>query len=313
MRIPKRGVMEGFALSGSGLLNSLLRMAPHSIPCKIWKLAWRNLSLALCAAIALLDRVSSGATDAAQAAVLVKSPDKINVLKLEPGQPRLYDSNPLRTIEKVSPEVAGWQFISIPQRNIQTYEVRVRKAGVIYVFGGASHTSDEKFLGGNASGWEPASGVISGINVNHCLRRTVAAGETLQIAGFELQIAAESIALTSSFDEGKGNPPAMPKAAVPPSATPAAPDTQNIDPLIGRWKMGRNIATFATNGLASRMAPNFREDGKWTKKGNDYELNWGDGREVEVVRMHSDSKKLVGKDSKGRPIIVAEKVVGESK
>ena len=97
------------------------------------------------------------------ATITITSPAAINILKLEPDQRRLYDSNPLRVIEKVAANLAGWQFTSIPQRIIISYQIRVNKAGVIYAFGGGSSKKPptrEQFLGDDASRWVADAGAI---------------------------------------------------------------------------------------------------------------------------------------------------------
>jgi len=129
------------------------------------------------------------------AAITVISPDAIRMHKLEVDQPRLYDANPPRRIEGVIEELEGWQFISIPQRITNSYEIRVNRAGIIYAFGGGPKQTAAETFGKEVAQWEPAVGAIKGKNVNLCFRRKVIAGELITLKAFELQLAAESIAI----------------------------------------------------------------------------------------------------------------------
>ncbi len=137
-----------------------------------------------------------------QAAITISTAVDIHILPLKEGQPRLYNSNPLRIIEGVGTGLSDWVFTSIPQRTVNSYDVHVNKACTIYVFG----VGDAKRLGPNKwiapdavtfseqpEQWQPATGAIVGFNLAVCYQRTFKAGESIKIKGFELQIAAESI------------------------------------------------------------------------------------------------------------------------
>jgi hypothetical protein len=264
-------------------------------------------TLVLSIAICCLFRFALCAAETAPAEVTISSPDAIKVLKLEAGQPRLYDSDPLRVIEKVAAKLAGWQFTSIPQRTIIFYQVPINnKAGVIYAFGGGSSKKPptrEEFLGDDASRWVAEEGAIEGKNVAVCFRRNVVAGETITLQGFELQLAARSIAVETAVGT-VGIP------AVPPPMPSQAPK-EEIDPIIGRWKMGDNIAVFSKNGAAHRFAPNFDENGRWKKlETGKYDIDWTGGREVQHLSISPEPEhhRLMGKDNRGRPTVVAFRV-----
>jgi hypothetical protein len=72
--------------------------------------------------------------------------------------------------------------------------------------------------------------------------------------------------------------------------------------------MGRNIAVFSEDGSAHRSAPGFNEDGRWTKKGGSYEIDWSSGREIDLVVMKDNYQRLGGRDKKGREIILGVRV-----
>jgi hypothetical protein len=133
----------------------------------------------------------------AATAITVRCPAKVKVLTLERGAPRLYDSNPMRRIENFDAALAGWQFISIPQRVVIPYTVHVNKACTIYAFG--KQGDHDQIFGKEHDKWKPAGGAIEGKMVTFAVRRRVSAGEDLSFGGFEIQIAAESIAI----DDGK--------------------------------------------------------------------------------------------------------------
>jgi hypothetical protein len=154
-----------------------------------------NLTAALAVRQELAVATTPSSLGTAKGAVVrVSTPDAIKVLQLKPGQPRLYDSNPLRKIEKVDPKLSTFEFTAIPQRLINSYEIIVDQPGVIYAFGAFKDNMDpEKFLGKDASRWQAADGMIQGKNVWACFQRTVVAGEAISLRSFELQIAAGSI------------------------------------------------------------------------------------------------------------------------
>jgi hypothetical protein len=130
---------------------------------------------------------------AATTAITVRCPTKVNVLALERGAPRLYDSNPMRRIEGMDASLNGWQFVSIPQRVVIAYAVHVNKPCTLYAFG--KQGDYDQIFGKDRGKWEPAGGAIEGKMVGFAFRRRVTAGEDLSFGGFEVQIAAESIAL----------------------------------------------------------------------------------------------------------------------
>jgi hypothetical protein len=126
------------------------------------------------------------------ASIKVATQDKIRVIALKTKQPRLYDSDPLRTIDGVSPRLAGWKFTSIPQRLTMTYEIEVERPGIIYCFG-APKTSPVEAFGADAQRWKPVEGTIHGLTKVVCYQRTVAKGEKVHVEGFELALAAKEI------------------------------------------------------------------------------------------------------------------------
>ncbi len=145
-----------------------------------------------------------------QPSITIHSPDAVRILPLSVGQPRLYDSNPLRVIEKIDPSLAGWQFTSTPQRIDNTYEIRVTQPGVLYAFGGLKKDgSRETVFGADASQWEPADGAIEGEMILMCFKRRVTAGETLRFKAFELQFAAANITLEQQPVAAKSAPSSL--------------------------------------------------------------------------------------------------------
>lgn len=154
------------------------------------------------------------------AQIRILTPDAVRVLKLEKGQPRLYDSNPLRVIEGIAAGLQGWQFTSIPQRIDNEYTIRVEKPGVIYAFG-AFHkgTTPLDSLGSDAARWVDAEGDITGAMVKFCYKRNVSAGETLKFKAFELQFAAPS--MTLEITPAPTAAPAVTSPPAPQSSTPS--------------------------------------------------------------------------------------------
>ena len=149
-------------------------------------------------------------TNTGDDAIAISTPDAVRILPLEAGQPRLYDSTPLRKIEDVNPELSNWQFVSIPQRTINSYEIRINRDGILYAFGGDKKTSSRDFVGADEAGkWENATGDIRGVYVNLCLRRKVFAGERIRLSAFELQLAARSIRVNEMVGNKKA-PPTQP-------------------------------------------------------------------------------------------------------
>jgi len=161
------------------------------------KIQFTFAALLLACAHRLILPAQSSAADVTQlAAITVQTPDTIMILPLSAGQPRLYDSNPLRVVEKVRKDLLGARFISIHQRIINQYQIRVETGGILYAFGGKAKTqpSLEVFLGANDPRWVRDDGAVEGKNLVACFRRTVSAGEIITLQGFELQLAAKSIA-----------------------------------------------------------------------------------------------------------------------
>jgi len=184
-------------------------------------------------AIGCLFRFTLSAAETAPEAITITAPDGIKILKLESGQPRLYDSKPLRVIEKVAENLAGWQFTSIPQRIVISYQIRVNKTGVIYAFGCGSSRKPptrEQVLGDDASRWVPDADAIEGKNVAVCFRRNVTAGETIALQSFELQLAAESIAVAGTLAD------ASPVAA---TASGSGAEKTDADPPHRKFSRGR--------------------------------------------------------------------------
>jgi len=154
--------------------------------------------LILVATCCVLLPSAHSAAQVASPAVTITSPDAIKVMNLEVGQPRLYDSKPLRVIEKVTGDLKGWKFTAIPQRLVMSYTIHVNKDGIIYAFGGGSTKQPptrEQFLGDGAAQWTAESGAIAGTNIPMCFRRKVTSGETISLHAFELSLAAESMVL----------------------------------------------------------------------------------------------------------------------
>ncbi|HEY3901462.1 MAG TPA: hypothetical protein VGM54_22825 [Chthoniobacter sp.] len=183
------------------------------------------LALALAAAGSLLAMAHPAAAEVTKlASVTIITPDDVKILALSEGQPRLYDSNPLRVIEKVRADLAGAQFTAIPQRIINQYQIRVDASGVLYTFGGKSRTSPTRaeFLGENDSRWVQDNGAVEGKNLVACFRRTVAAGEIISVHGFELELAASSISTATTLTA---------PLRLAPVAANAAPSRQ-IEPLL---------------------------------------------------------------------------------
>jgi preprotein translocase subunit SecD len=132
------------------------------------------------------------ADNLAGASITISTQDSIKIITLRKGQPRLYDSNPLRVIEGIAPSVQGWKFTSIPQRLQNNYEVTVTAPGIVYAFG-YDRTSAQDMFGADATKWQACQGPAHGINLKSTYQRKVAQGEVFRIQGFEISLAAKEI------------------------------------------------------------------------------------------------------------------------
>ena len=130
------------------------------------------------------------------ASVSIRSREKIKVESMQEGQPRLYDSKPIRKIEGFSRRLYNWQFTSIPQRKVITYEIRVQKEGYIYCFGNPGSEAKVRALFKESySAWEAVKDDIRGRMIVSCFRKYCEVGEVLHLTGFEIQLAAKEIGL----------------------------------------------------------------------------------------------------------------------
>ena len=130
------------------------------------------------------------------ASVSIRRREKIKVESMQEGQPRLYDSKPIRKIEGFSRRLYNWQFTSIPQRKVITYEVRVQKEGYIYCFGNPGSEAKVRALFKESySAWEAVKDDIRGRMIVSCFRKYCEVGEVLHLTGFEIQLAAKEIGL----------------------------------------------------------------------------------------------------------------------
>ena len=141
-------------------------------------------------------RTARSTGDPAGASVRITTPDEVKVEPLQQGRPRLYDSDPQRVIEGVDGALSDWQFTSVPQRNVNSYRIEVRKPGTIYCFG-SSRTPIEEIFGREAGMWIQAKDEIRGRALHFCYKRSFPAGARLDLAGFEVQIAAAELELVS--------------------------------------------------------------------------------------------------------------------
>jgi predicted Ser/Thr protein kinase len=142
----------------------------------------------------------ASATNLVGADVTVSCSDGVRVLPLEVGQIRVSNATAVWTIGSVSPELAGWQFVSVTQHKLNAYDIRVNQDGILYVFGGGrAEAAQDIFAEIEVGKWEDARGAIrdSKFNFSFCFRRKVIAGETIRIQGKEIQIAAKHILLGS--------------------------------------------------------------------------------------------------------------------
>jgi len=137
------------------------------------------------------------ASETPGAVVTIRSETRFNVVELHPGQPRLHDSNPLRVIEGISPELKSYQFMSIPRHLEMKLEVRVEKAGrLIAMVGGSGHKPlppDRMFFQDQPDRWRRVDGIIKGKDIIACFETQVRSGERFRLQGFELQLSARSL------------------------------------------------------------------------------------------------------------------------
>ena len=153
----------------------------------------------------------------ADAAITISCLEPVRLLPLEVGQPRIYDSDPVRRIESISPQLSGWQFVSIPKRSSISYEIHVHENGVLYAFGtlGEKNPIARHLLGTeDTAAWKKVRGMIGDSSELFCLRRDVTAGEIIKLSAMDLQLAAKSIHF-------KGPSPATSPAPAPVAPQPA--------------------------------------------------------------------------------------------
>ena len=136
----------------------------------------------------------------AGAKISVQSNNKIKIYPLRKGSHRLYDSKPLRVIEKHSKELLGWQFTSIPQRLVISLRVKVLESGFVYCFAPnhPNKTPSDKaknIFKTDSSNWRNSKDAIQGKNVHLCYKKFFKSGEFFELNGYEIQIAAQSIIL----------------------------------------------------------------------------------------------------------------------
>lgn len=71
-----------------------------------------------------------------------------------------------------------------------------------------------------------------------------------------------------------------------------------LDPVVGRWKWGRDVRRFKEDGTATG-------NGTWKRIGNDrYEIIWDRGVWVDTLRMKSGGNEMVGKNQKKHDVRV---------
>ena len=89
----------------------------------------------------------------------------------------------------------------------------------------------------------------------------------------------------------------------PPPATTTA-----IDPIVGRWRLGKSILVVRENGTMTSSSPNFKENGKWELKGSEYTFNWSDGRRITTFMLSPNREKLQRKNNHSVWVDVGEKI-----
>lgn len=88
---------------------------------------------------------------------------------------------------------------------------------------------------------------------------------------------------------------------LPVSAQALKPATAATDPIVGRWKVGKNVWNIHADGTVVRSRPNFREKGSWTRNAaGKYDFSWSNGRETDSLRLEND--KLVDRNKKGQSV-----------
>jgi serine/threonine protein kinase len=175
--------------------------------------------------------IAVSASDSSKKSIItLRTPDATRVLPLEVGQPRLYDSSPLRVIEVIDPALAGWQFTSIPQRIDNEYEVSISQSGTLYAFGGRHKDATvEDIFGKDAPQWQTDEKAIKGSNIKMCYRREVKAGEVIRLKAFELQLAAQKIILEkAAISAAPAIPPVLEKLMPKTEVTAAVPPVKSV-------------------------------------------------------------------------------------
>ena len=183
----------------------------------------------------------------AGAAITISCSEEVRILPLEAGQPTFYDLPLQRMINRVSPELSGFQFVSVPNRKIISYNIRVNQDGVLYAFGfrDNKNATVQELLGTEEiSKWENFDGSVHdfplrGVPHNFCYRRKIVTGEIIKLKGLELQFAAKSIELVR---DGKAEANTQPSAPVP---TPAVVAPQSSGQVGQPW----------TNSLGMKFVP----------------------------------------------------------
>ena len=89
-------------------------------------------------------------------------------------------------------------------------------------------------------------------------------------------------------------PPGPIPAPIKPILTPA-----QLDPIVGRWRLGGSIIVFAQDGSFKNSAPNYFEKGTWSLASSSttptYQFNWSDGRKIEEFELSGNELKRLDK------------------
>ena len=94
-------------------------------------------------------------------------------------------------------------------------------------------------------------------------------------------------------------PQPKPTVTLPPKASPLTPGQP--DPLVGRWRQANaTITTILPNSIAENGAPGRPSyNGKWTRDGSRYIIDWTDGLYIDTLRVSGGNKLMrFGKDGR---------------
>jgi hypothetical protein len=139
--------------------------------------------------------------------IVVDGSSGVQLKNLVEGTVRVFGRKNL-TIDHVADSGAGLQFLSVPAEFVPTYQIDVKRDGVLYIFG-SSKTSLADGVGDDAPKWHPAKTIVRGSGIDAIYSRKVIAGDRIRLHGCEWSIASEQIEILTAASQAARNAVAL--------------------------------------------------------------------------------------------------------